>query len=76
MRIIAYQRREAERADYPRFIASIPRNMLLFIDETGKDISTLQVCPDNIIVLGQVKAWPLIVFPPKVAFHFQIGKSR
>ena len=43
MRIIAYQRREAERADYARFIASIPRNMLLFIDETGKDISRLQV---------------------------------
>ncbi|XP_078355939.1 uncharacterized protein LOC144640731 isoform X1 [Oculina patagonica] len=42
MKIIAYQRRETDRANYARFIAPIPRHMLLFIDETGKDISKLQ----------------------------------
>lgn len=43
LRIIAKQRSELSRANYFRFIAGIPREMLLFIDETAKDKKKLQV---------------------------------
>lgn len=53
MKIIAYQRRETDQANFARFIASIPRHMLLFVDETGKD-SRLQVPTDKMARLARL----------------------
>ncbi|XP_068697569.1 uncharacterized protein [Montipora foliosa] len=42
LRIIAKQRSELARATYCRFVADIPQEMFLFIDETAKDKKKLQ----------------------------------
>ena len=65
MRVIAKQRSELARATYCRFVADIPQEMFLFIDETAKDKKKLQVSAILCICATFGERYGLFFPPPR-----------